>query len=156
MNTINLRKHVQILPNGEARTYVAGSHTVTFVPLTIRRKSNRKLLMPPTGAVSAIGAVNYDLPLIKTLGKAYFWQRQIDEGVYAHATDLAKKLKLEPSWVAEVLRLTLLAPSLVQSILEGRQPRTLCLQALRGRDELIPRDWGEQQKRFVKNGSDSA
>ena len=148
MSAINLRKHVQILPNGEARTYVAGSQTVTFVPLTIRRKSNRKLLTPPTGEPSAICAPNFDLPLIKTIGKAFYWQRQIDEGVYEHATDLARRLKLEPGWVAEVLRLTLLAPSLVQAILEGRQPRTLCLQALRGRDELIPRAWAEQCERF--------
>jgi hypothetical protein len=75
-------------------------------------------------------------------------RRQIDEAVYEHATDLAKKLKLEPGWVAEVLRLTLLAPSLAQAILEGRQPKALCLQTVRGRDELIPRDWAEQMARF--------
>jgi hypothetical protein len=118
--SVNLRKHVQIHASGEARTYVAGSQTVTFVPLSIRRKSNRKLLEPPIGATGVLSAPSYDLSLIKTLGKAYYWQRQIDEGVYEHATDLAKKLKLEPGWVAEVLRLTLLAPSLVQAVLEGR------------------------------------
>jgi hypothetical protein len=147
-NAYNAKKHVQIHADGVAQTYVAGSATVTFVPLIIRRKSNRKLLLPPTGATSITGVPNFDLPLIKTLGKAFYWQRQIDDGVYEHATDLARKLKLEPGWVAEVLRLTLLAPTLVQAILAGQQPRLLSLQSVRGRVELIPRAWDEQRARF--------
>jgi hypothetical protein len=55
-------------------------------------------------------------------------------------------LKLEPGWVAEVLRLTMLAPDIIEAILDGRQPRHLNLQTLRGRHELLPRDWSEQRK----------
>jgi hypothetical protein len=59
---------------------------------------------------------------------------------------LARALKLEPGWVAEVLRLTLLAPDIVEAILNGRQPRPLSLQTLRGPHDLLPRDWVEQRR----------
>ncbi|MEW5891454.1 MAG: hypothetical protein AB1768_21030, partial [Pseudomonadota bacterium] len=65
---------------------------------------------------------------------------------YPTTTDLARALKLEPGWVAEVLRLTLLAPDIVEAILDGRQPRHLNLHTLRGRQDLLPRDWGEQRR----------
>ena len=74
------------------------------------------------------------------------WQRLLDEGRYPTANDLARSLKLEPGWVAEVLRLTTLAPDIIELVLEGRQPRDLNLHTLRGRRDQLPRDWQEQRK----------
>ena len=54
----------------------------------------------------------------------------------------------EPGWVAEVLRLTRLAPDIVQAILDGRQPRHLNLHAVRGRQAEVPVDWAEQRQLF--------
>lgn len=59
---------------------------------------------------------------IKTLGKAFYWKRLIDEGVYPTTVDLARALKLEPGWAAEVLRMTMLAPDIVEAIFEGPSP----------------------------------
>jgi hypothetical protein len=146
MSTANPRQRaVHIETTADARSYVSGGQRVTLVPLTIKRRQNRKLLIPPTlDATTATGG--YDAPMIKTLGKAFYWQRLIDEGVYPSTADLARTLKLETGWVAEVLRLTTLAPDIVAAIFEGRQPRHLNLHALRGRQEPLPRDWGEQRR----------
>ncbi|MFZ5557218.1 MAG: hypothetical protein ACOZDY_10945, partial [Pseudomonadota bacterium] len=95
---------------------------------------------------AAATAGGLDAPMIKTLGKAFYWKRLLEEGRYPTTTDLARALKLEPGWVAEVLRLTLLAPDIVEAILDGRQPRHLNLQTLRGRHDLLPRDWAEQRE----------
>jgi len=84
--------------------------------------------------------------MIKTLGKAFYWKRLIDEGVYPTTADLARALKVETGWAAEVLRMTMLAPDIVEAIFEGRQPRHLNLHTLRGRQDLLPRDWGEQRR----------
>ena len=84
--------------------------------------------------------------MIKTLGKAFYWQRLLDEGKYATATDLARAFKLEPGWVAEVLRMANLAPEIIEAILDGSQPRHLNLQTIRGRHEPLPRDWEKQKK----------
>ena len=144
--TTNPRKHTVYIEIGaDARSYVSGGQRVTLVPLTIKRRQNRKLLIPPaSGATSVAGG--FDVPMIKTLGKAFYWKRLIDEGVYSTASHLAHALKLEPGWVAEVLRMTLLAPDIVEAILDGRQPRHLNLHTLRGRQDLLPRDWGEQRR----------
>ena len=87
--------------------------------------------------------------MIKTLGKAFYWQRLLDEGKYATTTDLARALKLETGWVAEVLRMANLAPDIVEAILEGTQPRHLNLHTIRGRQESLPREWEEQKKMFA-------
>jgi hypothetical protein len=84
--------------------------------------------------------------MIRTIGKAFYWQKLLDSGEVANATDLARQLKLEPGWVAEVLRLTRLAPDIVQAILDGRQPRHLNLHAIRGRQADVPVDWDEQRR----------
>lgn len=78
--------------------------------------------------------------------KAFYWQKLLDSGEVANATELARQLKLEPGWVAEVLRLTRLAPDIVQAILDGRQPRHLNLHAIRGRQADVPVDWEEQRR----------
>jgi len=144
--TANPRKRtVHIEVGTDARSYVNGGQRVTLVPLTIKRRQNRKLLIPPSSdATAATGG--FDVPMIRTLGKAFYWKRLIDDGVYLTSADLARALKLEPGWAAEVLRMTMLAPDIVEAIFEGRQPRHLNLHALRGRLETLPRDWAEQRR----------
>ena len=144
--TVNPRKRtVHIEVGTDARSYVSGGQRVTLVPLTIKHRQNRKLLIPP--APDATGAAGgFDAPMIKTLGKAFYWKRLIDEGVYPTTADLARALKVETGWAAEVLRMTMLAPDIVEAIFEGRQPRHLNLHTLRGRQDLLPRDWAEQRR----------
>jgi hypothetical protein len=144
--TANPRKRVVHIEVGtDARSYVSGGQRVTLVPLTIKHRQNRKLLIPP--APDATGtAGGFDAPMIKTLGKSFYWKRLIDEGVYPTTADLARALKVETGWAAEVLRMTMLAPDIVEAIFEGRQPRHLNLHTLRGRQDLLPRDWGEQRR----------
>jgi hypothetical protein len=138
---------VRIEASDEVRSYISGPQRITMVPLTIRRRHNRKLLVAPPGPESATtGTSGPDVPMIKTLGKAFYWQQQIDEGHYATAYALARALKLEPGWVAEVLRLVTLAPDIVEAILSARQPRQLNLHALRGRLNTLPRDWEQQRE----------
>ena len=141
-------RNVRIEVGGTARQIMDGTQRVTMVPLTIRRKQNRKLLTPPSGSSANVMSGGMDIPMIKTLGKAFYWQRLLDEGKYATATDLARAFKLEPGWVAEVLRMANLAPEIIKAILDGSQPRHLNLQTIRGRRESIPRDW-EEQKRLL-------
>ena len=139
------KRTVRIEVGADARSYVSDVQRVTLVPLTIKHRQNRKLLIPP--APDATGtAGGFDAPMIKTLGKAFYWKRLIDEGVYPTTADLARALKVETGWAAEVLRMTMLAPDIVEAIFEGRQPRHLNLHTLRGRQDLLPRDWGEQRQ----------
>lgn len=140
------QRNVRVEIGQDARNYITGQQRVTMVPLTIRRKNNRKIMTPPPGERSVLGAGGEDIPMIRTLGKAFYWQKLLDQGKYPTIRDLAVSMKLEQGWVAEVLRMTTLAPDIIESILDGQQPRHLNLATLRGRHDQLPRDWQEQRK----------
>ena len=140
------RCKIEISVSGPSREYQSQGSAVTFVPLTIKCRHTRKLLIAPPGQEDAKVRSSFDLPMIRTIGKAFYWQKLLDSGEVANATELARQLKLEPGWVAEVLRLTRLAPDIVHAILDGRQPRHLNLHAVRGRQADVPVDWDEQRR----------
>lgn len=141
-------RRVVITQDGKPRQYEVGGQSVTFVPLAIKRRRNSKLIVPPAGTDSPKAASSFDLPLIRTLGNAFYWQGLIDSGDVANASELARSLKLEVGWVCEVLRMTRLAPDIIRAILDGRQPRHLNLHAVRGREIAVPLDWAEQRDQF--------
>ena len=137
-------RRVVITPSGKSRQFESGGRSVTFVPLSIKRRHRTKLIVPPDGEAGARTSTSLDLPLLRTLGKAFYWEQLIESGEVANATELSRLFKLEPGWVAEVLRMTLLAPDIVRAIIDGRQPRHLNLHAVRGRQADVPLDWEEQ------------
>lgn len=139
------RRAVTVTVDGSARSYSDAGQSITFVPLAIKRRHNRKVLTPPPGSPSVFGAPATDIPMVKLLGKAFYWQRMIDEGVFDSGNALARRYKLEPGWVAEILRLTLLAPDIVEAILDGRQPRHVHLHLIKGRLGDLPREWDRQR-----------
>ena len=116
--------------------------------MALRRRHSSKLIVPPVGTNLVKATSSFDLPLLRTLGKAFYWQRMIDTGEVANASELARNLKLEVGWVCEVLRMTRLAPDIIRAILDGRQPRHLNLHAMRGRQGDVPLDWEEQRGVF--------
>jgi hypothetical protein len=57
-------------------------------------------------------------------------------------TDLAAGEQLDRGYLGKILMLTLLAPDIVEAILDGRQPVELGVHVLR---EGFPVEWGEQR-----------
>jgi hypothetical protein len=141
-------RSIKVESSGDARSFVTGAQRVTLVPLSIRRKHNRKLMIPPAGAYGVLSAGHQDLPMIRTLGKAFYWHKLLDEGHFESIAEMAKHFDLEAGWMAEVIRMTTLAPDIIETVLEGRQPRQLDLQSLRGRTAPLPREWSEQRRLF--------
>jgi hypothetical protein len=99
------------------------------VPLTIRRRGGRKQIIGPDGAVARQGEighgvvpVNGDPALVKALARGFRWRRMLEEGRYASISEMAKAEGVERGYVGSLLRLTLLAPEMVEAILDGRQP----------------------------------
>ena len=134
-----------VTPIGQPRQFETMGRSVTFVPMLIKRRHRSKLVVPPVGTDFVKATSSFDLPLIRTLGKAFYWQRLIDTGEVANASELARSLKLEVGWVCEVLRMTRLAPDIIRAVLDGRQPRHLNLHAMRGRQGEVSLDWDEQR-----------
>lgn len=141
-------RRVVVTASGKPRQFETGGRSVTFVPLAIKRRHSSKLIVPPVGTTFVKVKSSFDLPLIRTLGKAFYWQKMLDTGEVANATELSRRFRLETGWVCEVLRMTRLAPDIIQAILEGRQPRHLNLHAVRGRQVEVPLDWDAQRVLF--------
>jgi hypothetical protein len=119
------------------------------IPMQFSRRSSRKMIVGPDGKTLSemidAEADNTDYTFISALGKAFSWQRMLDEGKYQTPKELAKKEKVEVTHMYRVMRLTLLAPDIIEAVLNGKQPRTLTLQnVVRG----FPISWQEQRKVF--------
>jgi hypothetical protein len=65
----------------------------------------------------------------------------LESGEFATIAELAKREGIAPSCVTRVLRLTLLAPEIVEAILEGRQEPEVTLARVL---EPFPDEWGAQ------------
>ena len=120
-----------------------GAKLTTFIPVRIKRHGGRKVVIP-----SAAGdkVPEHDAPILTALSKAFHWQRLIDEGIVSSGSDIARREGLHQTTVNELLRLTLLSPTLVRSILDGHQPKTLSLLWLK--NNLPPSDWDDQHRLF--------
>ena len=66
-----------------------------------------------------------DNAMVKALARAFRWRKMLDEGVHATLEDLARAKGVNATYVSRVLRLTLLAPEIVEAILDGRQSADL-------------------------------
>ncbi|WP_235907765.1 hypothetical protein [Siccirubricoccus phaeus] len=124
----------------------AASITVR-VPLAIRRRGGRKLVVAPDGGApgAAPARTRADPALVKALARAHRWKRLLESGRYASLGELAAAEKIDRSFLGKMLRLTLLAPDLVEAILDGRQPDDLTSADLSG---AVPARWDDQRATF--------
>ena len=81
--------------------------------------------------------------MVKALARAFRWRKLMESGAYGTVAEIAAAEKISPSYVSRVLRLTLLAPELVETILAGRQPEGMTLAGLMG---VLPAMWAEQRE----------
>jgi hypothetical protein len=119
-----------------------------FVPLKFGKRGTRRLVLsgplPESGASCA--AHEPDPKLMKALARAFRWKRMIESCEYGSVEDLAAKERINKSYLCRTMRLTLLAPDLVEAILNGTQPRTLTLGSLIA---ALPDVWDEQRALFA-------
>lgn len=121
--------------------------TITVrVPLTVRRRGGRKLVIAPTGETSLpLSRTRIDSSMVKALARAHRWKRLLEAGGFASIAELAAAERINPSYLSRILRLTLLAPALVEAILDGRQAPTVTLARLM---QPFPLEWNRQERVF--------
>ena len=119
-----------------------GQTLTVRVPLTSRRRGGRKQVVTPEGATWAAPQAQIDSTLVKALARAHRWKRMLESGRYASVTELAEAEKINQSYLCRVLRLTLLAPEIVEAILAGRQSSQLTLAVLMG---PFSAEWNRQR-----------
>jgi hypothetical protein len=121
-------------------TAVAQTLTVR-VPLAVRKRGGRKLVITPDVRTFALHA-RVDVTLVKAVARAFRWRRMLESGKYNTIDELAAGERINSSYVSRILRLTLLAPDIVEAILDGRHPEGMVL------PELLlpfPIEWDDQR-----------
>jgi hypothetical protein len=121
-----------------------------YVPLNIQRRGGRKVVIAPDGSVlpqarPSLVPPTADPVLVRALARAFRWKRMLDEGRYASVQELAADQKVDRGYAGRLLRLSLLAPAVVEAILDGRQPEAMSLDRL---TEPTTATWSDQGASF--------
>ena len=125
-----------------------GCTITVHIPMTMRHQGGRKQVVTPAGATPWIPIPpRVNNTLVKAIVRAHRWRDMLESGNYATVRDLAKAETIDEVYLGRVLRLTLLAPKIVEAILEGKHPATLEL------DDLLkqfPIEWEQQRGRLTE------
>lgn len=141
---------------GESTTKVNPDGSVTLhIPIKMERKSGRTTIVASDGTKQKQASLRkleqqylssiQMTPAITALVKAHQWKEEIMSGKVNTLTDIAQRENVSVSHVSRIYRLTLLAPDIIEAILDGTQPKTLTQQKLL---KNFPSLWSEQRKMF--------
>jgi len=125
----------------------AATSITVRVPLAIRHRPGRKTIVTPAAPGPAAVTTRADPTLVKALARAFRYQRMLDDKRYASISEMAAAEKIERGYLGTLLRLTLLAPDLVEAILDGRTLQCIGLLAL---PKPLPDAWACQRNRLMR------
>jgi hypothetical protein len=122
--------------------------TVTVrVPISIKKRGGRKLVLAPDGAEVSTTPITrrIDNAMIKAIARAFRWREMLESGNHATIAEIAAAENINGSYVSRVLRLSLFAPDLIEAVLNGRQPSGVQLERLL---RSFPVEWPLQRETF--------
>lgn len=135
----------------ELPTPAGGVRLETFVPWTLVRRGLKKQVITPLDAPQEFlseanrereaRAAAQDSALMRALGLAHHWQRLLDEARAASVADIAKAEDMDVTQVRRVMRLTLLAPEVIERLVGA--PDIVLEQVMR---RPWPSSWIEQSR----------
>jgi hypothetical protein len=118
---------------------------IVRIPMRFQRHGGRKRIVAPDGSeVAPSQTPRPDGTLVKALARAWRWQKLLDDDFYTGIAELADAERISRSYVCRVLRLTLLAPDIVERILDGR-PTAGLAQFLKP----FPVEWEQQRQNLL-------
>lgn len=118
----------------------AATSITVRVPLAIRQRPGRKTVVTPVTDGVAPVTTRADPTLVKALARAFRYQRMLANGVYGSVTDMAAAEKIDRGYLGRLLQLTLLAPDIVEAMLDGGLPLSLHLMRVD-----VPPEWTKQR-----------
>ena len=124
---------------------------VVHIPMRLRRRNGRSMILTegesvPVSAARHVENTNgANRTLIEAIAKGHRWQGKLESGQYASLEDLAKDVGCDRTYVGRMMRLTSLAPDIIEAILRGEEPDGLSLEKLR---KNLPVWWQEQRKAY--------
>ena len=114
------------------------------IPMVLKRYGCAKRIVTSDGSdIVPIQQREPDPTLVKALARAFRWRKLLENGTFGTITELANAEKINSSYVSRILRLTLLAPDLVEAILSASLDRAVTIDLLM---RPFPSDWRAQDE----------
>ena len=123
---------------------VMGTGVISIeIPMAFKKRGGRKVIVLPDGSHGhPIPTATIDNTMIKAIARAFRWQKLLENGTYTCLDDIARSEKIGASFVSRYYRLVLLAPDIIEAILDGRQPAQLTVKNLL---KNVPIVWNRQR-----------
>ena len=116
------------------------------VPMTFKTRGGRKLVISPDGVPSwATPRTRIDNTMVKALARAFRWRKLLETDVYSTVEEISAAENINTSYVSRILRMALLAPKIIELIVDGREPIELTMARLM---KPFPIEWNEQMRLF--------
>jgi len=128
--------------SGKAHISKDGRTAVVSISVSFLQRGGRKQILSPPGTAPWSPAPRVDGALVKAVVRAHRWRHMLENGEYTSSAELAKAEKVNDSYLSRILRLTLIAPDIIEAILAGRQASTLQLDDLL---KPLPAAWERQR-----------
>jgi site-specific DNA recombinase len=113
------------------------------VPIQLKKRQGAILVSVEGAAPKGSGV---DRALVRAVCLAKTWSTRLADGEVSSVKALAQREGFCEHYAAKLLPLAWLAPDLVQTILDGEQPKSISLQALTSNP--LPMSWPEQRRYF--------
>lgn len=96
-----------------------GDEIVVTIPVNFHRRNGRQIVKAKRTEGDRVEGNSINETLVSAITKAFAWQEELESGRYESIEDLAKAKNVGRTYAGRVLRLTSLAPSLVEDIING-------------------------------------
>lgn len=118
-----------------------------FIPAQIKKKSGYATVILPNGKEHKITQpANYNEKLVKAFVRAYKWKMMLKNKKVNSLNEIAKIEKTDKAYIAKLFKLNYIAPDIIESIINGKQPEKLNLRDFT--HKAIPDLWSEQREVF--------
>jgi hypothetical protein len=126
-----------------------GRSITVRVPISIRKRGGKKVVLAPDGGLietQRLFCPQVDNAMVKAIARGCRWRDMLEQGKYSTIAEIAAAEQINESYIGRVLRLSLLAPDVVEEILGGHQSAEMTLAALM---RSFPMDWRKQREQFA-------
>jgi hypothetical protein len=132
-------------PPGKPTIRRDGDCIVVHIPMTFKRRGGRKEIIVPQGYENKTPTKQQaQSALVLAVVRGHIWRNLLESGAVRSIAEIARANKVDGSYVSRMLDLTLLAPDIIEAIMDGKEPSGLSLAILTKKQ--IPLVWKEQRQ----------
>lgn len=140
----------ELMPDAKNATLTPDAPMVMELPILLKKKGGRKYIVTPDGQdLVTSKAPRYANSMIRAIVRGYEFLEKLDSNSRTTIENLAETEKVDHAYIAKTIRITQLAPDIIEAILNGRQPKGLSLTQL---FKPFPDDWALQRRKFGFGG----